>query len=103
MNHSVGMITPTYKQYCSHECSRLLRWPIARGIENKLLTALQVSICVFVGDVVLSSFTVPKSYNDLVSLLEKYTATEQNTVLERMRKCNHASLAAENKDLLVVS
>lgn len=47
--------------------------------------------------------TVPESYAALIDLLDKYTLVEQNTVIVRMRKCNHASLSAENKDRLIVS
>ena len=46
---------------------------------------------------------MPANYTALIDLLDKYTLKEQNTVIDRMRKCNHASLAAENKEHLVVS
>ncbi|XP_067943057.1 nucleolar protein 14-like [Watersipora subatra] len=47
------------------------------------------------------TFNVPKSYTELVELLDKYDFVEQNTVIERMRACNHASLASQNKEHLV--
>ena len=45
---------------------------------------------------------VPETFSGLVELLEKYELDEQNVVIQRMRKCYHASLAEDNKLHLVV-
>ncbi|KAF6023614.1 NOP14 [Bugula neritina] len=54
-----------------------------------------------VDDHIPYTFSVPGSYSALIELLDKYSLTDQHTVIERMRKCTHISLAEENKDLLV--
>ncbi|XP_071827563.1 nucleolar protein 14-like isoform X2 [Apostichopus japonicus] len=46
------------------------------------------------------TFKVPADYNELVSLLYQRPHSEQITILERMRRCNHPSLAEGNKSKL---
>ncbi|KFO93083.1 Nucleolar protein 14, partial [Buceros rhinoceros silvestris] len=46
------------------------------------------------------TFAVPESYETFKSLLAGITIEEQLTVLERIQKCNHPSLAAGNKEKL---
>ncbi|XP_059830130.1 nucleolar protein 14 [Hypanus sabinus] len=43
------------------------------------------------------TFSVPKSYEDLKSLLTGQDAEKQCLIVERIRKSNHPSVAAENK------
>ncbi|XP_051875320.1 nucleolar protein 14 [Pristis pectinata] len=46
------------------------------------------------------TFSVPKSYEDLKSLLAGQEAEKQCLIVERIQKSNHPSLAAENKPKL---
>ena len=44
----------------------------------------------------------PVSYIDLLNLLADHSEDDQITILERMRKCNHPSLAEGNNTKLEV-
>ncbi|NXI45789.1 NOP14 protein, partial [Galbula dea] len=46
------------------------------------------------------TFAVPESYETFKSLLAGRTIEQQLTILERIQKCNHPSLAAGNKEKL---
>uniref|UniRef100_A0A0B7A112 Nucleolar protein 14 n=1 Tax=Arion vulgaris TaxID=1028688 RepID=A0A0B7A112_9EUPU len=45
-------------------------------------------------------FTAPGSYEELKSLLHGHSTDEQSTILSRLRKCYHPSLAEGNKEKL---
>lgn len=46
------------------------------------------------------TYALPESYEKLQSLLENQPPEYQDVIIERMIKCNHPSLAAENKENL---
>ncbi|KAI5096531.1 nucleolar protein 14, partial [Silurus meridionalis] len=43
------------------------------------------------------TFKAPECYMDLKAMLQGYSADEQCVIIERMKKCNHPSLAVGNK------
>ncbi|OWF55050.1 Nucleolar protein 14 [Mizuhopecten yessoensis] len=47
-------------------------------------------------------FEIPAVYDDLVALLQDHTAADQLTIIERICKCHHPSLADGNKHKLEV-
>ncbi|KAL3268042.1 hypothetical protein HHI36_007172 [Cryptolaemus montrouzieri] len=46
------------------------------------------------------TFSLPKNYEELNSMLIKHSYVHQGIIIERMIKCNHSSLAEGNKDSL---
>lgn len=49
------------------------------------------------------NISAPGSYSELKSLLHGHAADEQSTILSRLRKCHHPSLAEGNKEKLEVT
>ena len=47
-------------------------------------------------------FSAPKTYDDLLDVLEGHDLEDQLTIIERIRKCHHPSLAEGNKQKLEV-
>lgn len=47
------------------------------------------------------TFELPDSYEELSTLLQNRTPSDQATILERIIKCNHPGLDAANKDKLI--
>lgn len=84
--------------------NKLSLYPIGRGLiiniyESSVLRTLhQHKLRLHYYD-----FSVPDTYTQLIEMVDKYELDEQNVVIERMRKCHHASLAEENKIHLIVS
>lgn len=48
----------------------------------------------------ISFLTVPATYTELTDLLYHHPSAKQGIILERMRSCNHPSLAEGNKTKL---
>ncbi len=46
--------------------------------------------------------TAPESYEELVNLLCDHGEAQQLTIIERLRKCHHPSLAEGNKEKMQV-
>ncbi|XP_074640487.1 nucleolar protein 14-like isoform X2 [Tubulanus polymorphus] len=46
------------------------------------------------------TFTAPEMYEDFLALLEEHSPEDQLTIVERLRKCHHPSLAEGNKEKL---
>ena len=46
------------------------------------------------------TFNAPAAYEDLVSMLADHNPQDQLTIIARLRKCTHPSLAEGNKDKL---
>lgn len=46
------------------------------------------------------TFPAPETYQDLLNLLENHCEADQLTIIQRLRKCHHPSLAEGNKEKL---
>ena len=47
-------------------------------------------------------FSAPANYDDLLNLLQEHNEKDQLTIITRLRKCHHVSLAEGNKQKLEV-
>lgn len=47
-------------------------------------------------------FSAPKDYDELLDLLQEHSEKDQLTIITRLRKCHHVSLAEGNKQKLEV-
>ena len=47
-------------------------------------------------------FLAPETYEELVTILAEHSEEDQLTIVERLRKCHHPSLAEGNKEKLQV-
>lgn len=48
------------------------------------------------------NYSAPESYDELLDILEGHNLEDQLTIIARIRKCHHPSLAEGNKDKLEV-
>ena len=58
--------------------------------------------CILTNIKQLSNILAPETYEELVTILAEHSVEDQLTILERLRKCHHPSLAEGNKEKLQV-